>query len=389
MVAVVAKATNPLPQARVGVVGGGQLARMMGEAASALGIELHVLAAHADDPAAAVARVTVGEPHGEALFDFARSVDAVTLDHELVDLDALARAEAAGAVVAPSAAAVRFAARKDYQRTEMARHGVPVPRHVVLRTFDARAVEAFAVQVGGPPVVKAAGGGYDGRGVVVSDTVADAVAAARELGAAGPVVLEERVEIVSEVAVVFVTGRDGSRRRWPTVRTVPENNMCAEVLFPCGLESATEATAIAVAERVADGVGAVGVLAVELLVTPSGVLLNEVATRPHNSAHWTIEGAVTSQFENHLRAVLGWPLGATEARARAVAMVNIVGGSTPGSMADALSIRGAHVHDYGKIFRPGRKLGHVTALDDDVAAARVTAWAGAFALHTAATKGSP
>jgi 5-(carboxyamino)imidazole ribonucleotide synthase len=236
--------------------------------------------------------------------------------------------------------------------------------------------------------VKAAGGGYDGRGVVVTDSVAHAREVARAMSVAGPVVLEERVEILSEIAVVFVTGRDGHRRRGPTVRTVPHNNMCAEVLFPSGLDDATEAEAVAVAERVADVVGAVGVLAVELLVTARGVLLNEVATRPHNSAHWTIEGSVTSQFENHLRAVLGWPLGSTDARAPAVAMVNVVGRDTPGDIASALAVRGAHVHDYGKEFRPGRKLGHVTALGDSLVTARVTAWAGADALRTAVTKGS-
>lgn len=387
-VPVVAKAIHPSPRPTVGVLGAGQLARMLGEAASALGIEMHVLAAHDDDAATTVAHVSVGEPRGATLEAFARSVDVVTLDHELVDLDALGRAAAAGVVVAPSADAVRFAARKDHQRTEMARAGVPVPRHVVLVENDAVAIEAFAAAVGTAPVVKAAGGGYDGHGVVVCDSVTEATDVVSRLIASGPVVLEERVEILSEVAVVFVTGRDGRRLRWPTVRTVPENNMCAEVLYPSGLDTATESAAITVAERVADVVGAVGVLAVELLVTARGILLNEVATRPHNSAHWTIEGAVTSQFENHLRAVLGWPLGATEARARAVAMVNVVGAATPGDVVAALAVRGAHVHDYGKAFRPGRKLGHVTALGDELSGARVTAWAGATALHTAATKGS-
>lgn len=362
---------------------------MMAEAASPLGVDLHVLAARPDDAATALAAVTVGEPVGEGLVHFATSVDVVTLDHELVDLAALARAAERGATVAPSPAAVLFAARKDHQRRVMAERGVPVPRHVVLDAPDGGAVERFAAAIGHAPVVKAAGGGYDGRGVVVCDTVAEAREAAAAMGASGAVVLEERVTFTAEAAVVFVTGRDGTRVRYPVVRTTQQNNMCAEVRYPSGLDEATEDEAVAVATRVADVVGAVGVLAVELLVTPSGVLLNEVATRPHNSAHWTIEGCVTSQFENHLRAVLGWPLGSPAPRAGAAVMVNVAGADAPGSVASALAVEGAHVHDYGKEFRPGRKLGHVTALADEVQRARVTAWAGARALGTVLTREAP
>lgn len=389
MVAVVAKAIHTSPRPTVGVVGAGQLARMMAEAASPLGVDLHVLAARPDDAATGLAAVTVGEPVGEGLVHFATSVDVVTLDHELVDLTALARAAERGATVAPSPAAVLFAARKDHQRRIMAERGVPVPRHAVLEAPDAAEVERFAAAIGHAPVVKSAGGGYDGRGVAVCDTVAEAREAAAAMGASGAVVLEERVTFSAEAAVVFVTDRDGARVRYPVVRTTQQNNMCAEVRYPSGLDEATEDEAVAVATTVADVVGAVGVLAVELLVTASGVLLNEVATRPHNSAHWTIEGCVTSQFENHLRAVLGWPLGSTAPRAGAAVMVNVAGADEPGSVASALAVEGAHVHDYGKEFRPGRKLGHVTALADEVGRARVTAWAGARALGTVLTREAP
>lgn len=372
----------------VGLVGGGQLARMCGEAASALGIEVVVLAAHREDAAADVAHeVLVGAPTDPAaLGALADRVDAVTFDHELVDLEAVTALERAGHVVAPSAAALRFAADKAHQRRNLAAAGLPVPHHVVLEgdlEADLEALDRFSEALGHVPVAKAARGGYDGRGVVVADDAAEVRAACRRWRASGvAVVLEERVAFRAELAALLAQGRDGDVVHWRTVRTTQVDGMCREIRVPGGVDDATDAAATALARQVATACGVVGVLAVELFDRGGDLVVNELATRPHNSGHWTIEGAATSQFENHLRAVLGLPLGGTEPTAPAIATVNVVGGTEPGDLAAALHVRGAHVHRYGKAPRPGRKLGHVTVLGDDEADVAERAWAAAAALGT-------
>jgi 5-(carboxyamino)imidazole ribonucleotide synthase len=365
----------------VGVIGAGQLARMMAEAASAMGIELVVLATSVDDGACATAsRTVVGQPDDVAsLENLAAAVDVITLDHELVDLSLLGEL-AKSIPVYPSPTAVRFASHKDHQRRAMVAAGVAVPRHLIVDVIDPAAVRAFCESCDGV-VVKAATGGYDGRGVAVAHNVVDAMALIVEFNARGPVVVEERLELLGEFAALIVTDTEGHHERWPLVRTIQRDGMCAETQFPAGLDTATELAAMELADLVASVVNAVGVLAVELFLTSRGWLLNEVATRPHNSGHWTIEGATTSQFENHLRAVAGLPLGATTTVASAVAMVNVVG-HQPGDLTAALAVPGVHVHDYGKAYRAGRKLGHVTVVGDDLEGARVRAWKGAEALGT-------
>jgi 5-(carboxyamino)imidazole ribonucleotide synthase len=181
-----------------------------------------------------------------------------------------------------------------------------------------------------------------------------------EVLARSAVVLEELLELRGEIAVSVVTGRDGSRVVYPPVDTEQRDGMCVTVRAPSQLRESERAAATDLALRVADLVGAVGVLAIELFVTDDGLLVNEVATRPHNSGHWSIEGATTSQFENHLRAVAGLPLGSTDPTAPLSVMVNVVGGSHEPRWNDLAALPGAYVHHYGKAFRPGRKLGHVT-----------------------------
>lgn len=389
-VVLVAKDTEqPLPSA-VGVIGAGQLARMLGESASALGIELYVLAPEDEAlRAQSTSWLVIGSPNDRAsLHDLAAVVDVITLDHELVDLDLLGELVEQGHVVYPSPAATMFAARKDYQRRTFSALGVPVPAFCILDEWSEERFDAFAATLAAPPVVKATSGGYDGRGVVVAQTLFDARRAAQEFVSNAPVLLEERVELLGEIAVLLVTSATGERRVWPVVRTVQQDGICTEVRFPSGFSDKVEAEALEVATRVANAVGAVGVLAVELFVTSRGVIVNEVATRPHNSGHWTIEGTVTSQFENHLRAVLGLPLGSTEPTAPAVVMVNVVGSTVTRDVAAALAVDGLHLHDYAKQFRLGRKLGHVTVVGDDATSVRVRAWTGAEALGTAAIRES-
>lgn len=358
---------------RVGMVGAGQLARMSHQAAIDLDLDLRFLAARPDDGAARVSpHAELGDPGSAAdLARFAAGCDVLTFDHELVDLAALAELEGGGLVARPSAAALAHATDKAHQRTRLAAAGLPLPRHLV--TTDPAAARALGDELGWPLVVKAARGGYDGRGVwVVPDGDAAAEVVRQLSGRGTEAVCEERVALVAELAVVVVTDPRGRHVAYPTVETVQVDGICREILVPAPLDAAARAEADAVARRVADVVGAVGVLAVELFWDGERITVNEVATRPHNSAHWTIEGAVTSQFANHLRAVTGLPLGRTDAVAPAVVCANVLGaGHAPrAGLADALAVPGAAVHLYGKEARPGRKVGHVTVLGDDLPSAR-------------------
>ncbi len=361
-------------------MGGGQLALMMAEAAGAAGVELTVLAASPDDPAAALAaHRLVGSPRDpDALERLGDLTEVVTFDHELVDLDLLGRLEAAGVVVRPSPHALRFSVDKAYQRVTLAAAGVPVPDFVVAHHPDDPELERF-LDAHVDTVVKAATGGYDGRGVFFCRGATEA----REIVArVAPAVVEEHLPLDGELAQLVVRSVDGALLPYPTVSTVQANGMCVETSFPAALDAARRDEAVALATRIADLSGVVGVLAVELFDVAGRLLVNEVALRPHNTGHWTIEGARTSQFENHLRAVAGRPLGPTDPVAPAAVMVNLVGGDAPARLTTPAT-PGVVTHDYRKTWRPGRKIGHVTALDEDVARARVRAWEQARACGAA------
>jgi 5-(carboxyamino)imidazole ribonucleotide synthase len=365
------------------MVGAGQLARMSHQAAIALDLDLRFLAARPDDGAARVSpHVDLGDPHdGDDLARFAAGCDVVTFDHELVDLDALARLETEGVVARPSAVALAHATDKAHQRRRLAAAGLPLPRHRI--TTDPTEAAHLGDEVGWPLVVKSARGGYDGRGVWITPDADAAATVVSELAARGTeAVCEAQVPLAAELAVVVVTDPTGAHVTYPTVETVQVDGICREILGPAPVDAEVRAEADGVARRVADVVGAVGVLAVELFWDGTRVLVNEVATRPHNSAHWTIEGAVTSQFANHLRAVAGLPLGRTDAVAPAVVCTNVLGaGHDPRTgLATALAVPGAAVHLYGKQARPGRKVGHVTVLGDDLTTARRRAAEAAAAL---------
>jgi 5-(carboxyamino)imidazole ribonucleotide synthase len=362
------------------------------EAASALGIDTIVLASSPDDAAvSAASEVVLGSPTDPtSLHELAARSDVVTFDHELVDLDAVRALESAGRCVRPSSAALEAAVDKALQRRRFAAAGLAVPEFVILdsdRDSDLAALRSFAERLDRVPVVKVARGGYDGRGVVIAsrlDEAAGAVAAWRESGAV--VVAEAPIEFRTELAALVVRRAGGDTVAYRAVQTTQVDGVCREVLVPGGLSDATSKEAGALAARAAELVGSVGVMAVELFETDTGLLVNEVALRPHNSGHWTIEGATTSQFENHLRAVLDLPLGATALTAPAVATVNVFGGASgnldDASLALALSEPRAKLHLYGKAPRPGRKLGHVTVLGDDADEAARVAWRAAAALGT-------
>ncbi len=372
----------------IGFVGAGQLARMAGEAASALGLSMAVLASHPDDAACEVAaEVMLGSPFvADDLRAFAARCDVLTFDHEQVDLEIVAEVAAQGAVVRPGADTLELAVDKAHMRTVLDEAGVPVPAYrIVDEVPDALdAVSAFAATHGWPVMLKAARGGYDGKGVWPVRDEADAASALAQV--TGRVVVEELLPLDAELAVLVARSPSGSSTAWPAVETAQVDGVCREVLVPGRLDADVTEAASALGQKVAEIAAGVGVMAVELFWSGGRLLVNEVATRPHNSGHWTMEGAVTSQFENHVRAVLDLPLGSTAPQHPQVASVNIFGGTTgtdPAlALARGLAVEGAHVHLYGKRARPGRKLGHVTVCGDEPEVVRARAWSAAVALGT-------
>ena len=375
----------------MGIVGAGQLARMTYEAASALGIPVVVLAADAGDAAALVAAdVLVGRPgHRPDMEALADRADVITFDHEQVDLDILDSLAATGVCIRPGLRTLSAAVDKARMRTQLAAAGLPVPPFAVLGSAPGLGeIESFGAQHGWPLILKAATGGYDGAGVwpVADRREADDVRR-RAAGAGTPLLAEQLVPLDAELAVLVARRPGGEAAVWPAVETAQLDGVCREVLVPGRVGRELGAAAEDLALRVAAEVGATGVLAVELFWAGGDLLVNEIAARPHNSGHWTIEGSVTSQFENHLRAVLDYPLGDTSLRAPQVASVNLFGpadGRDPSRhLADGLAVPGAHVHLYGKSARPQHKLGHVTvAAGDDPLAVRATAWRAARRLGT-------
>ena len=354
----------------VGVVGAGQLARMMAQAAIPLDIKLVVLAASPDDGAAKVIRdVIVGSPDDpDKIRELANQVDVLTFDHELVDTDLLAELEAEGHTVWPSSATMALAQNKRRQRAELSAIGLPSPAFANVET--AEDVIAFGTYHGWPVVLKASRGGYDGRGVWMIDRPDDVSAVFAEATAAGLTLLvEERVPLDLELAVLTARRPNGDIAIWEPIETVQRDGMCNELVVPVRAEPKVVAEAVRIARKIVEHVQPVGVMAIEFFVSNGHVLINELAPRPHNSGHWTIEGSLTSQFEQHLRAVLNLPLGDTALTAPVVATENLLGpqsGTDPTqSLAAALTIRGTHVHFYGKGARAGRKLGHVTVLGKD------------------------
>ena len=359
---------------RVGVIGGGQLARMMVPPAVHLGLEISVLA-ETEGSSARLAATQVGDYHDvETVLAFARGVDAITFDHEHVPQTVLRALVDAGVEVHPSPEALFVAQDKLVMRERLSALGLPVPDWARLET--AADLDAFLAEHGGRVVVKTARGGYDGKGVRVvssSHEVADWFDGLSDPATGGALLAEELVEFRRELAQSVARRPSGEIVAWPVVESIQRDGVCAEVLAPAP-RSAGRIADIAedIARKVATELGVTGVLAVELFETNDDrILINELAMRPHNTGHWSIDGSTTSQFEQHLRAVLDLPLGDTGTHADWSVMVNVLGGPSDGTMADRLPALmadqpGAKVHDYGKEPRPGRKVGHVTVLGDDL-----------------------
>jgi 5-(carboxyamino)imidazole ribonucleotide synthase len=348
-----------------------------------LGVGLSVLTASRHDPAAqAITAAMVGNEKGlPDLRSFAKNCDVVTFDHEHVPQEHLKALEADGHIIRPGSHALLHAQDKSVMRSRLEAMGIPGPRHRIVT--DPADVAAFAAEVHanrGNVVLKTTRGGYDGKGVWLIDADTSAAVLAEPFEAGVPVLAEERVDHVRELSALIARSPYGQAVAYPIVESVQRDGICMEVVAPApGLAPQLASQAQRIALSVAAGLDVVGVLAVELFETPDGrVVVNELAMRPHNTGHWTIDGAVTSQFENHLRAVLDLPLGSPAARAPYTVMVNILGGNLPDTypayrhvMARDPSLK---VHWYGKDVRPGRKVGHVTAYGDDLVDLRERAW---------------
>ncbi|MBD3934513.1 5-(carboxyamino)imidazole ribonucleotide synthase [Streptomyces chumphonensis] len=358
----------------VGMVGGGQLARMTHEAGIPLGIRFKLLSDTPQDSAALVAGdVVIGDYRDlDTLRDFARGCDVVTFDHEHVPTEHLRALEADGVPVRPGPDALVHAQDKGVMRARLDALGIPCPRHRIVA--DPADVVAFAAEGGGFPVVlKTVRGGYDGKGVWV---VRNAEQAAEPFRAGVPVLAEEKVEFVRELAANVVRSPHGQAVAYPVVESIQVDGVCDTVIAPApGLSDQSSAGAQELALRIAAELDVVGHLAVELFETRDGrTLVNELAMRPHNSGHWTMDGAVTSQFANHVRAVLDLPLGDPRPRAPWTVMCNVLGGDYPDMYSGYLHCMARDpqlkIHMYGKDVKPGRKVGHVNTYGADLADVR-------------------
>jgi 5-(carboxyamino)imidazole ribonucleotide synthase len=349
------------------MVGAGQLARMTCPAVIELGIGLRILAAAPDESAAQVwAGTQVADYRSLAdLRAFAAGCDVLTFDHEHVPGDHLAALERSGVAVRPGPAALRLTQDKLAMRERLTAMGVACPRFVPVA--DLAGVQEFAAG-SWPVVLKAVSGGYDGKGVWVCESAAQAADVLRH-GAGLAFLAEEYVEFTRELAVLAACSPHQQGAVYPVVQTVQRDGICREVIAPApGLAPDRAEQAAELALRIAAELGVTGLLAVELFETPAGLLVNELAMRPHNCGHWTIEGARTSQFEQHLRAVLDLPLGSPQLTAPATVMVNVLGGDDGDIYDRYIHVMAADptvkIHMYGKPVRPGRKIGHVTITAD-------------------------
>ncbi len=352
----------------IGILGGGQLGRMLALAGYPLGLRFRFLDPAPDAPAGHVGELIVGDFNDpRAVDEFLRGVDMVTYEFENVPVECVRGIEACVPTFPPSTA-LATAQDRLAEKTLFARMGIGVPPFAPVTSLDE--LRATAATIGSPAVLKTRRMGYDGKGQSVLRTASDAEAAWRAVGgdsaaARGGLILESFVAFDCEMSILGVRGRDGSKRFYPLVQNVHESGILRVSRAPAPLGTpALQSLAEAECGRVMDELNYVGVLAIEFFVKDGRLLGNEMAPRVHNSGHWTIEGAATSQFENHLRAICGFPLGDCAARGHA-AMVNLIGSSPP--VEELLAHPGAHAHLYGKQPRAGRKLGHVTLVDHDAA----------------------
>lgn len=358
---------------RLGILGGGQLAQMMTQAAISLGVEIAIFEQTPDSPASRLTKYDVVGKWSDLdkLKQFVDLCDVVTLENEFVDAELLAQIAEWGVPVYPTAQTLAQVQDKLIQKQTMLKNDVAMPSFA--EVGQASDVLDFASQFGYPVVLKKRRNGYDGYGNALIETQANIPTAFDKLGGGdGGLFVEGFVPFVQELAVMVLRGRDGEVVAYPVVETIQKDHRCHIVRAPASVSPETWALAEHIAKQAVIAVEGVGVFGVELFLLQDGtVVYNEIAPRPHNSGHYTIEGCLTSQFENHIRAVLGWSLGSVEMVKPSAVMVNVLGGFD-GALKqdvskDALTVPQAHLHLYGKRdVRKGRKMGHVTVIGDDL-----------------------
>lgn len=343
----------------VGVIGAGQLARMMIAPATALGIDLRVFAQDSHDSAAQISNHVIGDYKNLAqVLGFAKSCDVITFEHELIPLSVIKGLENNGVKVYPPSSAFVYSQDKAQMRAKLSNFLAPASQVVT----EARAVHQF------PVIAKAISGGYDGRGVW---KVSSAAELSEIFTHTSPLLIEELVDFDSEIAVMIARSPHGQATSWAPVETVQEDGICTLTITPAQCISPLVAEkAQKIALEIAQLVGVVGVMAVEMFVKGDDLYINELAMRPHNSGHWSIEGAVTSQFEQHLRAILDLPLGSPQMTSPIVVMGNVLGGEKSDMYRPYLHLMARnpalHFHQYKKEVRVGRKIGHITACGEDL-----------------------
>ncbi len=365
----------------VGIIGGGQLARMLIQASISLDVDVHVLALEKDESLKSLAAnyEVVADYSPATLYQFSRKCDVVTFEHELVDHQTVEELENRGCNLLPGSTAFRVATNKETQRKELSQIGIPVPLHLICHSFSE--VEGFSRAIPPPFVLKASRYGYDGRGVIFVDSLDQL----KQVLGDGPFttsyVMEPHLEIRSEFAIVTVTSLAGEVSTYPALQTTQKDGICVEVSTDLDVSEEILNSAKDTAIKIAQHTKSVGVQAVEFfLTTKDELLVNELAPRVHNSAHLSIEACITSQFENHLRAILALPIGSTSLLSHAV-MVNLIGPSEDKKWQidrnSLLADPTVKAHLYGKTIKPKRKVGHVTALDSRPEQARKAAWEAA------------
>jgi 5-(carboxyamino)imidazole ribonucleotide synthase len=356
----------------VGAIGGGQLARMMGDAAAAAKVEFVVLAEVEKSSAQAFAS-TIGDYNQLSVVErFAKTVDVITFDHEHVPLEVLRALEADSVSVQPPSKALAFAQNKLKMRQRLSALNLPMPVWHEIKSADD--LEQFIESVGGVAILKTPIGGYDGKGVRVVRSVADAQDWLDNIDSfGGSLLAEEKVDFVRELAQLSARSVRSEFAAWPLVETRQVDGVCSVVIAPApNASSEILERCEQIARAIAEDLGVTGVLAVEMFEARDGrILINELAMRPHNSGHFSIEGSVTSQFEQHLRAVAGLPLGPTNLVAGHAVMVNLLGTGDNNTFVEHFALAAerhpaAHLHAYGKSARKGRKMGHVTVVADDL-----------------------
>lgn len=372
----------------MGIIGGGQLARMLAQSATSLGCDIRVVESDPDCPAASVSAVLIEGSTSdlETLRKLAAQSDVVTLENEFIDSRLLAALEAEGHIVRPTSATMEKVQDKLVQKQALEAAGLPVPAfRAVSSTAD---VAVAAESLGWPLVLKKRRNGYDGKGnatVRSEDEIADAWA--KLDGESCDLYVEQFCPFTAELAIIITRSAAGESVAYPLVTTVQKDHICHVVSVPAEVGPDLAVQAESMARQAITAMGGIGSFGVEMFLLADGqVLINELAPRVHNSGHYSIEGTVCSQFENHIRAVMGWPLGSTELRAPAVVMVNLLGHGegqgSPTGLGTALSVPGAHLHLYGKaLSKRGRKMGHITALGATVAQALATARSAADSLQ--------